>query len=92
MNHKQSGSRRCLNSLKNNFADEKMDTSEESPIYRQDIESNYEAVGVLQTNGSANKSLVFKGPRGGLFYINSRCNQSYLTSFQKQYNLEYLIQ
>lgn len=52
------------------------------------LESN-KVVGILNTNGSANNSIIYKGPRGGLFYINSKNNMSYVSSYQKQFNVKY---
>ena len=51
----------------------------------------YQAVGILNTNGSANNSILYKGPRGGLFYINSKNNISYVSSYQKEFNVKYFV-
>lgn len=36
-----------------------------------------EFIGTLASNGSANGAPVFRGPRGGIFYINNNNNKSY---------------
>ena len=68
--------------------DVRMDNNE-SESNRELFLASYKVVGVLNTNGSANNSLIYKGLRGGLFYINSNNNMSYVSSFQKEYNIKY---
>lgn len=43
------------------------------------VQRTNELVGLLVSNGSANGSPVYKRPRGGLFYLNSNNNKSYVT-------------
>ena len=54
------------------------------------ISPNDKQIGYLETNGILNGTKVFIGKMGGLYYINSQNNQSYLTESHKMNNLRFL--
>ena len=55
-----------------------------SPITRTN-----ELIGFYVSNGSANGSPLFKGPRGGVFYYNSNDNKSYVTGLNN--HIRYIL-
>jgi chromosome segregation ATPase len=73
------------NEKRNATDDEEED---ETITKKKKLNEEYLIAGILQTNGSANNSIVYRGPRNGLFYLNSKDNISYLSKFQRAWNFK----
>lgn len=74
-----------FNDLENDY--NKMDVDDENVFIKirpnKFFSQDSELIGRYVSNGTANGNFLYMGPKGGLFYYNSRGNKTYLDNSKK---------